>query len=275
MENQEKRENKDSGGTLFYLYCISDKKPDFEGAPDSDKLYTFEFKSFYPVLKCVSQDDFGRENIEKNINSIPWLEKYVRMHEAVIENVMLKGFTVIPFKFATVFYSKGTLSSFLEEYSQVLKSSLSELKNKEEWGIKIYCNNEKIENFIRTTNQQVIDFNNQILNATQGKAYFMKKKQQELIGKLVKDKALDYSDECYLYLKELAGNSKKNKLQPKELTFKDHEMVMNLVFLLDKSSVSNFSNAVSTLKSKYENSGLIIDITGPWAPYNFCKIGEL
>jgi len=268
-------ENNNNGKPLFYLYCISDNKPSLGSGDNADEPYTFEFKSFYPVVKCVSEEDFGKENIERNIYTLLWLEKHVRLHEAVIENVMLKGHTVIPFKFATIFYSEDTLSSFLEKYSEILNSKLIELKDREEWGVKIYCNNEQIENFVKTTNQQVIDFNNQILNASQGKAYFMKKKQEELIRKVVKEKSNEYANDCYSHVKGLAENSKENKLQSKDLTLKDHEMVLNLVFLLNRNSVSDFSNTVLALKGDYEDKGLIIDITGPWPPYNFCKIGEL
>ncbi len=270
-----KIENKSNESSLLYLYCISDKEPNFEDGANTEGLSTFKFKSFYSIVRSVSEEDFGKENIERNINSIQWLEKHVRMHEAVIENVMLKGYTVIPFKFATVFCSEDTLSLFLEKYAEALTSKLNELKDKEEWGVKIYCNTEQVEKFVKSTNQQVLDFNTQILNASQGKAYFMKKKQDELIRNVVKEKTYEYANGYYSYLKKIAENSKENKLQAKELTGKAHEMILNSVFLLDRNSVLDFSKTALELKPDYEKKGLIIDITGPWPPYNFCEINEM
>jgi len=261
---------------LIYLYCVTDKEPILDKAFELvGSLYCLNVSDMFAVVSEVSKDDFDKENLEKNIGNMEWLEKHVRIHESVIDAAMTeKELVLVPFKFATVFYTKDSLDSFVVDYSESLKKNLHYLSDKEEWGIKIFFDKKQLEKNILADDPDVKKFDEEISSSTPGKAFFLKKKKIELIKNLLKNKTSEYGKDCYQNLKNLSVQTKINKLQSKELTGNESEMILNAVFLVTADNIPKFMDCVLELRSIYNSRGFEIDCTGPWPAYNFCNITE-
>jgi len=262
--------------TLLYLYCVTDKEPMLDKASELiENLHCLSIGDMYAVVSEVSKDDFDRDNLEKNIADMEWLEKHVRIHESVIDAVMTEmELSLIPFKFATVFYTKDSLGSFIADYSETLKKNLHYLSNKEEWGVKIFFNKEQMEKSILDSDQDVKELDEKISSTSPGKAFFLKKKKTELVKNLIQSKTNEYVKDCYKNLKNLSAQTKINKIQPKELSGKETEMILNVVFLVSMDNIPNFMDYVLDFRNQYSNKGFDMDCTGPWPAYNFCKIQD-
>jgi len=262
--------------TLLYLYCVTDKEPVLDKASELiHNLHCLSIGDMYAVVSEVAKDDFDRDNLKKNIADMEWLEKHVRIHESVIDAVMTEmELSLIPFKFATVFYTKDSLKLFMIDYSDGLKKNLYYLSNKEEWGVKIFFNKEQMEKSILDSDQDVKELDEKISSTSPGKAFFLKKKKTELVKNLIQSKTNEYVKDCYKNLKNLSAQTKINKIQPKELSGKETEMILNAVFLVSADNIPNFINCVLDIRNRYSNKGFDIDCTGPWPAYNFCKIQE-
>jgi hypothetical protein len=256
---------------LIYLYCVTDKEPSLNKAFDLvGNLYCLNLNEMYAILSEVSKDDFDKDNLEKNIGNMEWLEKHVRIHESVIDAVMTeKELALVPFKFATVFYNRDSLKSFVDEYSESLKENLHYLSDKEEWGVKIFFDNKRLEKSILENDSDVNKIDEEISSSTPGKAFFLKKKKKELVKSLLKNRTSEYGKDCFKNLKNLSAQTKINKLQQKELTGKKTDMILNAVFLINTDNIPKFMDCVLELRSKYENKGFEIDCSGPWPAYNF------
>ncbi|MCF7888938.1 MAG: GvpL/GvpF family gas vesicle protein [Victivallales bacterium] len=261
---------------LIYLYCVTDKEPLLGKASElTDHLYSINFNEIYAVISEVSKLDFEKDNLEKNIANMEWLENQVRIHESVIDATLSeKQLALVPFKFATVFYNTASLKSFIADYSESLLNNLLFLSDKEEWGVKIYCDNNRLEKSILENDPSVKKMDEEISASAPGKAFFIKKKKLELIKDLLHNKTNEYGKECFQNLKKLSVQAKINKLQSKELTGKETDMILNAVFLVDGDNIPEFTDIVLDLKNKYNSMGLDIDCTGPWPAYNFCKIDK-
>jgi hypothetical protein len=260
---------------LIYLYCVTDKEPILDKASEFvGSLYCLNFNDMYAVVSRVSNDDFGKENLEKNICNMEWLEKHVRIHESVIDAVMIeKELALVPFKFATVFFTKDSLRSFMAGHTESLKKNLHFLNDKEEWGVKIFFDKEQMEKSILENDLDVKKFDEDISSTTPGKAFFLKKKKKELVKNLLQSKTNEYAQDCYKIFKDLSVETKINKLQPKELSNKETEMILNAVFLVNVYNNPKFMDCVLDVRNRYRNRGFEIDCTGPWPAYNFCNIG--
>ena len=261
---------------LLYLYCVTDKEPVLDKASELvGNLYCLNVNDMYAVVNEVSKDDFDKDNLEKNIADMEWLEKHVRIHESVIDAVMTEmELSLIPFKFATVFYTKDSLKLFMIDYSDGLKKNLYYLSNKEEWGVKIFFNKEQMEKSILDSDQDVKELDEKISSTSPGKAFFLKKKKTELVKNLIQSKTNEYVKDCYKNLKNLSAQTKINKIQPKELSGKETEMILNVVFLVSMDNIPNFMDYVLDFRNQYSNKGFDMDCTGPWPAYNFCKIQD-
>jgi len=256
---------------LIYLYCITDNVPELKEIENLVNNLYFIFRlGLYAVVSKVSADEFNEANLKKNLADLEWVKAKVNIHEKVIEEVM-KGTCVIPFKFATLFNTENTLKAMLKKQNGILKENLDNLRDKEEWGVKIYCDIEKLKKNLIQEDKELLNLDKEIKSSSVGKAFVLKKKKEELLNTIVNKKLNDYGQESFERLKQHSIRSRINKLLPKEVTERNDEMILNSAFLINKDKVGDFLNIVEDLRAKYTDRGLFFDCTGPWPPYNFCE----
>lgn len=259
---------------LVYLYCVADREPELKETEGlADNLYFVCHNGLYAVAGRVEQLEFGEEGLKKNLADFEWVKTRASLHEKIIERVM-SSTDVIPFKFATLFNTDNGLKAMLEQYNQEFNAILQKLQNKEEWGVKVYCDKEKLNESLINEDAEVLKIENEIKSASVGKAFFLKKKINELIENTLCEKIKECSQESFELLKELSFEARINRLLPKEVTGREDNMVLNSAFLVDREEVSDFQNMVDTLKIHHEGEGFLIDCTGPWPPYNFCRFSS-
>jgi len=254
---------------LVYLYCVADKEPKINGL--GNILYSIYHNSLYAVAGRVEQLEFGEEGLKKKMADFEWVKTRAGLHEKIIERVM-SDTNVIPFKFATLFNTDDSLKAMLEQYGQEFKAILRKLANKQEWGLKIYCNPEKLKTGFLNSREKILKIEDEIKSSSAGKGYFLKKKKEQLIERMLNDRINECGRESFELLKELSFEAHINRLLPKDVTEKEDDMVLNSAFLVDRDEVDDFQNMVDTLKVHYEVKGFLIDCTGPWPPYNFCGL---
>jgi len=257
---------------LVYLYCVTDKEPGLEEARSLvDNLYFVFHKGLYAVAGKVEKSEFGEQNLKRNLADLEWVKTKASMHEKTIEGVMINA-CVIPFKFGTLFNTEDSLKAMLEEHAEEFKAILIKLENKGEWGVKIYCNIERLKASFVNNEPEILEIEYEINSSSAGKAYLLKKKRGELIKRMLNKKINKCGEDSYELLKELSFEACINKLLPREVTEREDEMVLNSGFLVGNDEVGDFINIVDTLKMYYESEGFLIDCTGPWPPYNFCGL---
>jgi hypothetical protein len=162
----------------------------------------------------------------------------------------------------------------LEQYGQEFKAILRKLANKQEWGLKIYCNQEKLKARLLGSQEKILKMEEEIKTSSAGKGFFLKKKKDQLIERMLNDRISECGQESFELLKELSFEARINRLLPKEVTEREDDMVLNSAFLVDREEVGDFQNMVDTLKMDYEGKGFLLDCTGPWPPYNFCGLSN-
>lgn len=258
--------------SLIYLYCITKVKPVRDNFKDIEtKIYPIYSQGIYAIVSKVLPDEFNEENLKKNLSDMAWVEKGVRQHEKIIEEIMKEG-TVLPFKFGTVFQEEKNIEKLLKEQNAEFKKIIANLNGKEERGLKIYCNLKKFKLTLKKEEERIKEKDKEIASAGKGKAYFLKKKKEELMKNTINEKISEYTKDSFERLKRASYEAKVNKILPKEVTEKDEDMVLNAAFLIAAKRINEFDNIVEYLKTKYSDKGLSFDYTGPWPPYNFCSI---
>ena len=256
---------------LLYLYCVTkDKPPSCDFADLGIKVQPIYFQGTYALVSSVSPYDFSEDNLKKRLADMSWVEKNIRLHEKVIEEIM-KDQAVLPFKFGTIFESETNVEKLLKENNVEFKAVLAHLAGKEEWGLKIYCNTGYFKDALSAGNERIAEIDKEITAAGKGKAYFLKKKKDEIIKGVINEKISEYTKDCFERLKVTAVDTRINNILPKEVTEKQEDMVLNAAFLVNNKRIKDLESVLAYLKAKYTNKGLIFDCTGPWPPYNFCR----
>lgn len=259
---------------LIYLYCVTEKAPKLKEVENLvDELYFVYQLGLYAVVSKVKEGEFSEENLKKNLADLEWIKAEASIHEKVIEGVM-KYTCVIPFKFGTIFKTEDNLKAMLEEHVQDLKEKLKNLEGKEEWGVKIYCDIERLKAAVIQEESGILKIEKEINSSSSGKAYFLKKKKEELMKEAVNKRINEYGRLCFEILKGQSLDIRINKLLPKEVTEREDDMILNSAFLVDKSRVAEFIQTTDVLKARYNDKGFDFDCTGPWPSYNFCNLSK-
>jgi len=257
---------------LIYLYCVTKTKPLRWSFEDINvKVRPVYFQGVYAIVGKVSPDEFNEDNLKKNLADMAWVERKVRQHERVIEEIM-KDAPVMPFKFGTIFESEENVEKLLKKHDAEYKKIIADLEGKEEWGLKIYCDPGRFKSLIAEDNEPIKKIDEEIASSGKGKAYILKKKREALIDETANKKMSEYTKDSFERLAKASVRTRINKLLPKEVTQKNEDMVFNGAFLINKNRIGECSGILDHLKAKYSGRGLIFDWTGPWPPYNFCDI---
>jgi len=259
---------------LIYLYCITNREPRLKELESLvDRLYFICHEGLYAVVSKVRDSEFSEENLRRNLSNMEWVKIKVSIHEKIIEGVM-ENACVVPFKFATLFNTEDSLKAMLDKCKEELKENLKELKGKEEWGVKIYCNIEELKENLIQEDEELLKIDKEISSSLPGKAFFLMKKREELLNITATKKLNVCGQDSSERLSRQSLQSRINKLLPKEVTERKDDMILNSAFLVDKSKVAEFIHVANGLQTKYNDKGIDFDCTGPWPPYNFCSINR-
>lgn len=269
MPIQNKMQAYDKG--LIYLYCVTDRIPKLKYVEALVNKSHFVYQEgLYAVVSSVSHLEFGEEGLNNNLADLEWVKIKAAIHEKVIETVMQDS-SVIPFKFGTMFNTEENLKIMLKVHISKFKSILKYIEDKEEWGVKIYCDIDRLEEELIREDKALTDIDKEIESASVGKAFILRKKKKELVNTSVNKKLNCLAHESFERLKQYSVQSRVNRLLPKEVTERKEEMILNSVFLIYKDKRDAFRDALDVLIGSFKNKGLFFDCTGPWPPYNFCQ----
>ena len=256
---------------MIYLYCVTNRVPKLKEIDHFlDSLYFIYDKGIYAVVSKVPAEEFSEENLTKNLADLEWVKQKAGIHEKIIEGIM-KYVGVIPFKLATLFNTENSLKVMLKKHAQIFKENLHDLRGKEEWGVKIYCDRGKLKEGLVQQDEEILKIDKEMSLSLPGKAFILKKKKEDLIKERINKRISEYTKTCFERLQAQILESKINKLLPKEVTERKDDMILNSVFLVDKNRVNTFVNMVEDFKIQYADQGLLFDRTGPWPPYHFCE----
>lgn len=261
---------------LFYLYCVTDGQAGetLKGIlPGHDTALNLVFSQegrFCAVVGECSANEFSEEVFEEKLGDLGWLEEKARLHQEVIEFVLKTvEHPVIPMKFGSVFSAPEKVAEMLSEQGAVLKRSLDYLRGRQEWGVKIYCRRDKLEQEIMTDNPSIKDMMARVSGGTSaGMAFMMKKKLESSIQGEIEKEMDRICTDCHRRLSELACAARVNKLLDKEITGEEDEMIFNAAYLVENHRVEDFLSAAGEMREG-ANSSLSFAVTGPWPAYNF------
>jgi hypothetical protein len=258
---------------LIYIYCISDSPLIPESVDGKQNLKCLAFQDLYAIVKFVSPEDFSELNLKKNFTDLTWIDIHARNHISTICELM-KNSTVIPFKFGTIFNSKESLGQFIQDYSVSLAENLQNIKGKQEWSLKIYCDRPVLKLQIMEISDDVRNLELEIQKSMPGKAFILKRKKAELVEKEVEKIIRVYGQSCYDKLAVISESTRINSVLPNELTERNDEMILNVSYSVEKVKVNQFLISIDQSQKKYKNSGLTLEVTGPWPLFSFINIKE-
>jgi len=184
-------------------------------------------------------------------------------HEHVIETVM-KGQTIIPMSFGTVFRTDDDIREVLKSIYPSLKDVLKQMANKLEFGLKVTWDRDQIIEELKRQHEDIHRFHQEITRKHLQSTYFARMQLGRMIDKALVERAAEYVREIYEALRPVCVASRDNKPI-------GDKMIMNAAFLIHRDKESDFDDAVNKIAQRFGDR-LNFKYTGPWPPYNFVNI---
>jgi hypothetical protein len=223
----------------------------FLGIGDA-KVYTINHREIAAVVS-----DTGIEEIDPT-------RKNVRVH-TVVQDELLKKYTLLPMGFGMIAGSKGDVLKLLEKNYQGITHELTRLAGKVEVELKVSWDQEAMIKELQGGNDDLTRLKAKIKDApspTEAQRLMIE------AGKLVERIALDwkgrYANRVYAALKGLSLDAKLNN--PIGIN-----NILNASFLIERVNENEFQKEVYKLDSQYQGK-VNFKYVGPLAPYSFVDV---
>lgn len=238
----------------YYVFCVINEIHSLGNAHSSNaasaltgrEIYLIPYKDISAVVsKCHTA------SFEPNIDNL-------ERHEDILAN-LLDDYVVLPMKFSTVFSDENEIISVMTKYYSQFIKLISQLENKVELGIKVFCHVDQLTS--EYGEPEKID----TTGKSEAQIYMLKK-----FSLFKRNKAA--LEEIKSILREMHSQCKTISVQTKINKSRNENILLNAAYLVDKNNIDKFKQIVNSYNIKNKNYALIL--SGPWAPYNFASIKQ-
>jgi Gas vesicle synthesis protein GvpL/GvpF len=237
-----------------YVYCIVQTTESLRFGPigigsEPAEVHTVNYRDIAAVVSDTPLEvyDPTREN--------------VLAHERVNEAVM-RGFTVIPMSFNTVFKTREDIVELLRSAYDAFRDVLGKMEDKLEFGLKVLWEPEIVIREIEKDNEN-LRLLRQEISSQKGSTYFARMQYGRLVDSLLQHRSEQLVSEIFAALSDVSIASRANKPI-------GEKMILNAAFLVPRDREGDFDVKVKEIDARYAN--LNFKYTGPWPPYNFVNI---
>ncbi len=260
----------------LYTYGIVGKSPeqlDILGIDKKSKVYPVEGRGICVMVSEIDVDTF-QDQVKHLLSELTKTtaaaqsETILQAHEDVVDTLM-KGTTVVPFKFGTILKDEKAASKLLQDDEEQFKKLLSKFSGRAEWGLKVYADNQEFTKHIVQLEPKFKNLEEKREKLSRGAAYLLGRKMEEELKDSVIARLAKVTEVIFQELGKAAYEAKVNKTLPQKLTSKKKEMILNTVYLVEREKVARFCKQGKRLVEKYASMGLDIEVSGPWPPYSF------
>lgn len=255
------------GDRVLYLYGVI---PRDQNLPTSVgvALCGVSHATVTAMVEPVCAREFSPESLDEKLQSIEWVARQARKHEAVLEQAMRHG-PVVPARLCTLFSNAEALKHSLGERKQEFLAALERIQGREEWGVKAFYDGRQ-PGAAAADDSELRRLDAAISDASPGHAFVLRKKRAARLAALASVRLDALVDEVLEAVEDVAADVRLRPLLPESATGRDEPMALNAAALVSVSTRDAFQAAIAELSARCREDGLVIEICGPWPAYSFC-----
>ena len=254
---------------ILYLYGVV---PCGQPLPTSEgfSLEAIAYSGLAAIVESVSAMEFSPEILEQKLQRVDWIAPLAQKHTAVLEHILQHG-PVVPARLCTLFSSAAALTHLLVQNEQQFQDRLRWLEGRQEWGVKIFCHEDRLRSLIGSSDPDVQALEAAAAAASPGQAYVLRKKRDGRVAELVSARIEEVVDEVLDALAAVAVETRLRSVLSDAVTGRREAMVVNAALLVDIPGCPTFRAAAGDLESRLDAEGFALELTGPWPPFSFCE----
>jgi hypothetical protein len=257
----------------WYVYCIVgttevELPSSLRGVVEGHDVRLVGAGELAAVASQVPLPHYEEQVLAERLNDADWLERTARAHQRVLD-VVRAHTTLVPMRLCTIYRSEDSVGEMLVRERQALCEALARLKDKTEWGLKMFVEPPVVERAAMAKNGELATLEAEVAEVSPGAAYLRRKQLEGMRAEATDRLINECVDDVHGRLSALAVESRLNRLLHQEASGHSGAMVLNGAYLLEDAATDDFHACVAGLAMRYQPRGFTLEATGPWPPYNF------
>lgn len=248
-----------------YLYCIintAEAQGFGNTGLEDNPVYTIPYKDIAAVVHTCTAKPYKTEDKEK-------AAEWILSHNYVIDISTKKFGTVLPFSFDTIVKgSDEIVSSWLEKSYPILKAELGRLKNKAEYSIQVFCENEFLKATLTGRDLELKKMKEKTDRMPKGAAYLLQRRLELKMKDAIADEVSRLSSEFITGIREHVEEIRAEKNLQVPEKYNGKKPIVGLTCLIHEDKIEKLGGMLDEINRRV---GFAVRFTGPWAPYSFVK----
>jgi hypothetical protein len=264
----------------FYVYAVVRPREGqaggalpMEGIIPDVKVEAFSYKDVRVIYSEVPLSIFGQAALEQYLQEANWVRDRVMAQQTLLTR-LLRDYTVLPFKFCTVYLNKDGILATLDNNYASFDRALRDLAGATEWGVKVYCDLAIFAKQVEQTSEALRAQREALERAKPGTAYFLRKKLDQAALREAETAITWRVQEIHTRLTQRARRALLNKVQTASEHGHSDAMFMNAAYLVPDADWPAFRTMLDDMTPALAKQGITLELTGPWPPYNFASDGS-
>ncbi len=250
-----------------YLYAIAGSEKIIHLGPvgiEDAPVYTITSNGLSAVVHACSSQPYQSNDPEI---ARGWL----LTHHRVVESIFEQLGDVIPAGFDTIINGEGvlnpdeTVQAWLNTEHDALISKLDRISGKQEYGVQIFWDPQRIAARIMIENEVIRCLNEEIRSKPEGAAYMYRQKLADMLKNEIEQEADRHFQSFYHLIQPVVDALQIEKIR-KISEEESHQMIMNLSCLLSPENKDRLGQELENIDGM---DGFSVKFTGPWPPYSF------
>jgi hypothetical protein len=251
--------------TRHYLYGVtraasSPLPAEINGVDASHPVEMVVANGLAAVTSAVDAREFSEAALVQNVEDVEWITRKALAHESVLERLVSAGWTLVPFRFGTIYSERAQVESFLADRSTELSDALAMVEGRIELGLRATLELARAAELARTGREAEE-------GRSTGAAYLRRREVELRRDAEAEQNALRRAREIHSALEARSAAAQVNPLRARE---EDGVLpLLNSAYLVDRSEERGFRALAASLAEDARDVAVRVELTGPWPPYNF------
>jgi hypothetical protein len=251
-------------GQAWWVYGVvssvgaSDIATGLAGVEPGSAVEAIQEGELAALASRVPLSEYGDDQLRLHLEDIEWLERTARAHEAVQERV-LRRTDLVPLRLCTLYRDQDAVRRVLRENAELFAENLVLVRGCAEWGVKVFVHQAR----------QPADARAASTASASGTDYLTGRQRERDLAAARDELLTRCAQAVHAAAAPLARLERVNPVQHPEAHGREAEMILNGAYLLERGQTAALQTRVDELNREWAAQGVIIELTGPWPPYNF------
>ncbi len=212
------------------------------------------------LISTLPEEQYGAPVWRAHGEDPRWLERVAREHHAVLQ-AMAERCDLLPLRLPGIYEDLDTLRSVFAAQAAQFRVALEGLSGHQEWGVKVW----------RTAEA---DQEPDAPAPRSGREYLARRAAQAGSRDEARTRRQALLLELHEQLTQHATRAVANPLRDSALTGRREPMLLNGAYLVRREAAQAFLRLCDELAQQVRDHGMLLEVTGPWPPYNFAGLPE-